>query len=181
MKEKNKAAVKELVELLEHKDKNIQSDCIKVLDEIGKINPAMVSSYCKIFIDMLENKNNRMVWGTMCVLDSIVDSHAELIFKSLVKIVEASDKGSVITKDHAVNILIKLSGDKQYTKTTFPLLIEQLKFCPGNQLPMYAENAAPIINVKNKQVFIETISARIKEMQTDSKKKRIEKVVKQLS
>jgi len=174
-------SVKKLAENLNNKDKNIQSDCIKVLYEIGERNPSLIASYAKEFIALLENKNNRLVWGAMTALDYIASENPKIIFKALVKIIDVADKGSVITNDHAVNILIKLSALKEYSGKTFPLLLERLETCPTNQLPMYAENSVPIINDENKNNFVIIISSRLKEVEKKSKKKRIEKVIKKLT
>ena len=111
---KDKKAVKELVENLKNKNKDIQHDCIKVLYEIGEINPSLVSDYIKDFIELLSHKNNRMVWGTMHALDAIALENPKEIYSHLTKIVKAADEGSVITRDHVVNIIIKLCGFKQY-------------------------------------------------------------------
>lgn len=45
---------------------------------------------------------------------------------------------------------------------------------------MYAENALPIINEQNKAVFKATLTKRIGEVDKESKRKRIEKVLKKL-
>jgi hypothetical protein len=177
----DKKAIKELIENLLNKNKNIQNDCIKVLYEIGEEKPSLISDYAKEFIQLLDNKNNRLQWGAMTALDSITLENPKLIYSSLAKIVSASDNGSVITKDHAVNILIKLCSLKQYSEDSFSLLIEQLLMCPTNQLPMYAENAIPVINDKNKKLFIKTLSSRLDEIEKETKRKRVEKVIKKLS
>jgi hypothetical protein len=170
-------AVQELVENLANKDKNIQSDCIKVLYEIGERKPALISSYAKEFIALLDNKNNRLVWGAMTALDAITLENPKPMYNDLTKIIDVADRGSVITKDHTVSILIKLAGIKQYADKAFALLIEQLKECPTNQLPMYAENALPIINDKNRALFAKTLSSRLDEVEKEAKRRRVEKVM----
>ncbi|GGA05026.1 hypothetical protein GCM10008018_58750 [Paenibacillus marchantiophytorum] len=177
----DKGAVKELVDNLYSSDKNIQSDCIKVLYEIGVIKPSLVVEYSKEFVTLLDQGNNRLVWGAMTALDVITLENPETIYLSLATIVDIADKGSVITKDHAVNILIKLCAVEQYADHAFTLLIEQLKKCPTNQLPMYAENAISIVNEKNKALFIETLISRLDEIEKDTKRKRVEKLIKKLS
>jgi len=104
-----------------------------------------------------------------------------LIYGSLSKIIAAADNGSVITKDHAVNILISLCSLKQYTENAFSLLIEQLLNSPTNQLPMYAEKAIPVINEKNKQLFVKALASRINDIGKETKRKRVEKVIKKFS
>jgi hypothetical protein len=43
---------------------------------------------------------------------------------------------------------------------------------------MYAENAVQIINDKNKNKFIKVLNTRLDDIEKDTKKKRVEKVIK---
>lgn len=104
-----------------------------------------------------------------------------MVYAALAKIMEVADKGSVITNDHCVGILIKLCAVKDYAGQAFSWLNERLQICATNQLPMYAENALPVINEKNKAVFIKTLKARVGEIEKDTKRARMEKVIKKLS
>jgi hypothetical protein len=174
--------VKELVDNLKHKDKDIQSDCIKVLYEIGERGSAdMIAPYCANFGDVLKSKNNRLVWGAMTALDMITMNNPKGIYDILPLIISAIDNGSVITIDHGVGVLAKLASFKDYNDTAFPLLIEQLKRCPSKQLPMYAEKSMIAINPVNQQQFVALIQSRISEMDKDSQIKRLNKVIKHIS
>lgn len=177
---KDKKAVQELVDNLNNKSKDIQHDCIKVLYEIGEINPALISSYSKEFLALLSHKNNRLQWGAMAALNSITLENPETIFSSLPQIMEAAGKGSVITTDNAVNILIKLCSLPPYADSAFTLLNEQLLISATNQLPMYAENAAPAIKEKHRKTFVQTLTSRLADIDKDSKRKRVEKIINKL-
>jgi hypothetical protein len=59
-------------------------------------------------------------------------------------------------------------------------LIEQLKNAATNQLPMYAENVLPIISDKYKSTVIKTLTKRLGEIEKETKRKRVEKVIKKL-
>ena len=178
---KDKKSVQELIDNLNNKSKDIQNDCIKVLYEIGEINPSLISDYAKEFIALLEHKNSRLQWAAMTAIDTITLENPKVIYASLIKIIAAADRGSVITKDYGVNILIKLCSLKQYADNAFSLLIEQLLSSPTNQLPMYAEKAMPLINDKNKALFIKTLTSRLDDIEKDTKRKRVEKVIKKFS
>jgi hypothetical protein len=181
VKSSDKKAVKELVENLSNKDKNIQSDCIKVLYEIGEQQPGLIAAYDKEFLALLDNKNNRLVWGAMTALDCIAGINPKGIYKNLTKILKASDTGSVITKDHCLGILTKLAAEKQYADNALALMLDEFKSCPTNQLPKYAEDAIPVITEKYKKDFIKVLSFRIKEIEKESKQKRVEKVIAKLN
>jgi hypothetical protein len=172
--------VKELVDNLANKSKDIQSDCIKVLYEVGEKKPELISKYAKEFVALLDSTNNRLQWGAMTALDAIAALDPKTIYPALGKILDIAEKGSVITRDHAVGILIKLCSVKAYSDYAFTLLIGELKTAPTNQLPMYAENAMPVISDKNKPLFIKTLSSRLDDIEKDTKRKRVEKVIKKL-
>lgn len=177
----DKKAVAELFEHLSNKSKDIQSDCIKVIYEIGVLKPKLIADFSKELIALLENKNNRLQWGAMTVLNTITKEIPKTIYKALGKIIHVANKGSVITNDHCVGILIKLCATKEYAEAVFLLLIERLKISPTNQLPMYAENTLPIINDKNRAIFIKTLNARLPDIEKDTKRIRVEKVLKKLN
>ncbi len=174
-------AVKELVDHLSNKSRDIQNDCIKVLYEIGERKPSLIAPYTKELISLLDNKNNRLQWGAMTALHTVTLENPKMIYSALSKIIAAADSGSVITRDYGVNILITLCSVKQYADAAFTLLIEQLSNCPANQLPMYAEKAIPVIHDKNKMKFIKTLSSRLEDIEKDTKRKRVEKVIRKFS
>ncbi len=177
----DKNAVRELMENLNNKNKDIQSDCIKVIYEIGILKPKLIVEFSKELVALLDSKNNRLQWGAMTALNTITNESPKTIYQALGKIIAIADKGSVITNDHCVGILIKLCAIKEHAADAFSLLNERLKISPTNQLPMYAENALPIINDTNKATFIKTLNARLPDIDKDTKRKRIEKVLKKLT
>lgn len=177
----DKAVVKELVALLAHKSKDWQNDSIKVLYEIGAIKPMLIAGYLEEFVRLLDTKNNRLQWGLMTATNTIVAEKPGEVFEYLPVLATAVEKGSVITRDNYVAILVKLYTVPKYADDAFALLKEQLLHCPANQLPMYAENAAPVINVRHKPAFISALQSRLDEFEKESKKKRVEKVLKKIA
>jgi hypothetical protein len=174
-------AVQELVENLNNKSSAIQSDCIKVLYETGERKPQLIVPYIETFVKALNHKNNRIQWGAMTALDAISSIAPEKVHKHLSSILKAADSGSVIMRDHAVQILVKLCSTAKYYKDAFPLLMEQLQVCPSNQLPMYAENAMSVINTGDKEKFVAVLQLRMGDMEKESKRKRVGKVLKKIS
>lgn len=173
-------AVTELIENLSHKSKDVRHDCIKVLYEIGGRAPSLIAAYAGQFAALLDSKDNRMQWGGMTALNTIAHERPDIVFTSIPKLAAVADKGSVITRDNFVAILIKLSGIPAYSGQTLPLLNEQMLSCPPNQLPMYAENALPVIEAAHKAEFIRTLTSRLGDFEKESKRKRVEKVLKRL-
>lgn len=181
VKSKNKKAVSELVENLANKDKNIQSDCIKVLYEIGERQPDLIAGYDKEFLALLDSKNNRLVWGAMTALDCVASTEPGRVYKHLGRILSAADAGSVITKDHAVGILIKLAGEKKYADNALTLLLDQLRSCATNQLGMYAERSLNVIPDDRKSSFVKVLTGRLRDIEKESQRKRVEKVIVKLA
>lgn len=174
------AAVASLVENLNHKSKDIRHDCIKVLYEIGDRKPSMIAEYAQQFAELLDNRDNRLQWGGMTALNAIANERPEVVFASVPRLAAVADKGSVITRDNFVEILIKLSRISTYADLTLPLLNEQMLSCPPNQLPMYAENALPVMAGTHKPDFVRTLTSRLGDLEKEPKRKRVEKVLKRL-
>ena len=174
-------AIEELVDHLHSKSNAVNSDCIKVLYEIGAINPNLIAHHADTFIQLLDEKNNRMQWGAMTALSSIVHVNPKPIYAALQKIIETADNGTVITKDHAINILIGLCSIKPFADKAFNQLLTQLANSPSNQVPMYAEKAMPVVQKKNSAAFLQTLTGRMKDFEKESQRKRVEKLVQKLN
>ncbi len=173
-------AVSVLMENLANKNRNIQSDCIKVLYEIGAVNAELIAPYYREFGKLLGSNQNRLVWGAMIALDAIATVEPKGIYALLPKIMEVADRGSVITRDHAVGILIKLGALKQYADKCVPLLIQQLMSCPPNQFAMYAERSLPLANNVNRAALERVLTKRLEALEKESQRSRVTKVLKRL-
>lgn len=174
------AAIKELAEAVRSGPARQASDALKVLYEVGARRPDLIGGQCPVFLEALKSKNNRQVWGAMTALDAVAEQKADLLVRELPAIIAAADRGSVIAKDHCNSILIKLAragyGDK-----AVPLLVARLKDAAPNQLPTYAEDMASVITPAAKPGFLAVLKARLADIGTDSKRKRVEKLLKKLN
>jgi len=176
----NKVGIKEIAENLRNKNQNVQSDCLKVLYEIGYLKPVLIADYTQNFLALLKSKNNRMVWGAMIALATIADKKPKEIYARLVDVTDAMDKGTLITVVWGTKVLAKVAAaDKTYKKKIFPLLTSQLKKCLPRDVPMQAESILPAIDADNKQEFLSIIDERKPEM-TASQLSRLKKVTKSL-
>ncbi len=177
----DRKAIQILIEHLSHKNKVIQNDCIKVIYEIGESRPDLIVRYFEIFLEMLDTKNNRLQWGVMTALNYIAHVKPQETFYHLPRILETAEKGSVITRDYAINIIITLADTEKYRTEAFALLREQLLGSPVNQFAMYAERTVPIIDKDNKEQFIKILETRMPDLEKESQKKRVEKIIRKLS
>jgi len=181
VEKESKSAIKELVDNLNNNDKKIQADCIKTLYETAYINPQMIADYYSVFLSLLSNKNNRLVWGGMIALTTIIDLKHKEIFAAIDLISESIKKGSVITIDSGIEILAKLNRYNEYHNTIEPFLTEQLWQCPIKQLPQYMEKSLISITNQNKEIYKKIITERKSECDKESQVKRLEKVLKKIN
>ena len=70
---------------------------------------------------------------------------------------------------------------KNYSSDAFALLMEQLLKAPVNQFPMYAERAMTIINENNQADFLKVLNNRLVDMDKESRRNRVEKVIKKIT
>src|SRR5262245_15614677 len=127
---KDKKGIREIAESLWHKNPQVQSDCLKVLYEVGYLDPTLIADRVADFIKLLEHKNNRLVWGAMIALSTITELKAAELFEYRNAILEAMEHGSVITIDNGVKTLALIAaGGAARSKSLFPYLLRHLETC----------------------------------------------------
>ena len=176
---RDKAGIREIAANLWNKDKNIQADCIKVLYEIGYIEPKLIADYAEDFVRCLKSKNNRLVWGGMTALTEVAKANPDAVFKYFDQIKKAKETGSVITVDNAISTLAwTAAANKKYNETIFPYLLSHLAGCRPKEVPQHSEKTLPAVNVGNKVEFIKVLEKRMEDL-SGSGLSRVKKVIKQ--
>ena len=176
---KDKAGIREIAENLWNKDKNIQFDCIKVLYEVGYIEPKLIAGYAEDFVKLLRSKNNRLVWGGMLALAQAARVNPDAVFKHLDEIKKAKETGSVITVDNAVAALAwTASANAQYNQAIFPYLLKHLSGCRPKEVPQHSEKTLPAVNSANKAGFVKVLEKRTEDL-SGSGLSRVKKVIKE--
>lgn len=176
---KDKSGIREVAENLWNKDRNIQADCIKVLYEVGAIEPKLISDYTDDFVKCLRSKNNRLAWGGMTALTEVAKSNPDAVFENLDAIKKAKETGSVITVDNAISALAyTAAANKNYNESIFPYLLRHLAGCRPKEVPQHSEKTLPAVNSDNKAVFIKVLEKRIEDL-SGSGLSRVKKVIKQ--
>lgn len=176
---KDRAGIREIAANLWNKDKNIQADCIKVLYEVGYINPGLVSEYSEDFVKLLGSKNNRLVWGGMIALATVAELKADIVFAHLAEMKQAMQTGSVITIDNGVQALARAaSKSDRYNRAMFPYLLNHLKTCRPKDVPQHSEKALPAVNASNKTQFASVLKKRLSDL-SGAGLRRVEKVIRQ--
>ena len=176
----DREAIELLVNSLTREKQTVKNDCIKVLYEIGGIDPNLIGPYLDNFLALLSSKNNRLQWGAMTALAEIARINPGGLFPHLPVILDAADRGSVITRDQSVNILIALMGHPEFAKDSAFLFSEQLAKSPDQQFSMYAERAFPALPKTSYPNFLKLLNERLPSLTKDSQKKRLTRLIKKV-
>ena len=177
----DKKGIREVADNLWNKDKHIQGDCIKVLYEVGFIEPKLIADYAEDFVKLLKSRNNRLVWGGMSALAEVAKANPDAVFKHLDTIKKAKETGSVITVDNAISTLAyTAAANSKYNEPIFPYLLKHLSSCRPKEVPQHSEKALPAVNTSNKNEFIKVLEKRMEDL-SGSGLARVKKVIKQAS
>ncbi|WP_240758352.1 hypothetical protein [Lysinibacillus sp. SGAir0095] len=176
----NHAGIEEIIENLSNKDKKIQNDCIKVAYEIGQVQPELISKYGLTFMELLNSRNNRLVWGAMTALATIAELASETLMAHLDTLKNAFETGSVITIDKGVLTLAKLATvSKENNEAIFPFLLQHLENCRPKEIPQHAESTLMAVTDEYKAEFLAVLQKREEELSAPQLK-RVKKIVKAL-
>ncbi len=171
------SGIQEISEHLWDKNVNIQNDCIKVLYEVGMINPALIGHYYRDFLKLIQSKNNRLVWGAMIALSTIAYHQADALFPHVELIMKVTKTGSVITTDAGIKTLGLIGSVKpEYREAVFPFLLDHLKTCRPKEVPQHSESTLPAVDTGNRKEFIAILNERIEDL-TSTGLKRVKKVI----
>ena len=176
----NIEGIQEIAENLWNKDTKIQSDCDGVMEEIGRHKPKLIEEYVFDFLKLLSNKRNRRVWQAMICLSFIAESKAGEIFEHRETILNAMEKGSVITQDNGIKILASVASvEDEYHQELYPYLIEKLKTCRPKSVAQYAESIFCAVKSENREEYIGVLNKRIGIL-TSSQQRRVKKIMREL-
>ncbi|MGE5073460.1 MAG: hypothetical protein ACM3MF_08530 [Anaerolineae bacterium] len=177
--QRDRDGICEIAENLWNHSRAIQADCLKVLYEIGAIDPALIADYGEDFVKLLHSRNNRLVWGGMTALRTIADLRPQVVMSHLDEIEDAIDKGSVITVDNGIDALARAaSKDERCAREVLPYLVDHLSTCRAKDLPQHAEKSLLAINSANKSRFIRVLTCRLDEL-SGAALARVKKVLKE--
>jgi len=172
------ADIREIAENLWNKEPNIQSDCLKVLYELGYLVPELIADYLDDFLKLLKHRNNRMVWGGMIALSTIAGLQADRIFPHVDEIQKTMEAGSVITNDAGIKALTEVAARKnEYRARIVPYLLERLSNSRPVDAPRYAEIILAAIGTADKAEFVKILEKRM-EAASGSRLARLKKAIK---
>ena len=171
------AGIREIAEHLANDNPQIQSDCLKVLYEIGYREPELIAAYAPAFVDLLRSRNNRLVWGSMIALSTLAQIAPNMLFAHSTVIQQAIERGSVITVDNGIKTLARIAaGNAAYNQVIFPYLLRHLDTCRPKDIPQHADSIVVAVNTGNQQAFIAALEQRLAGMPA-SRVARLRKVI----
>lgn len=174
---KDQAGIQEIAAHLWDKNKNVRSDCLKVLYEIGYIDPALIADYVEDFLRLLQDRENRMVWGAMIGLATVAPLRPEEIGADLHNVLAAVEHGSVITVVWGIRTLsIVAAADASCRERVWPFLMQHLQRCTPRDVPVHAEDIAHTVVASNKDEFLAALEARRTEL-SPAQASRLKKVL----
>lgn len=176
---KDRAGIREIADNLWNQDPAVQNDCIKVLYEIGALEPGLIADYVGDFLELLTSRQNRLVWGGMIALSTVVEIKADELFPHCEEIQRAMQAGSVITVDNGVKTLALIAAQQPaYARRIFPDLLDHLAGCRPKDVPQHAEKTLVAVNAANKAQFIHILEKRMQDL-SPAQTARLRKVIRE--
>jgi hypothetical protein len=178
----NADGIKEISEYLNDKNSSISSDCIKVLYEIGYLKPKLIQDYVNTFLNLLESKNNRMVWGGMIALATIAQLRSEEIYKQIDLVLLTIKKGTLITEVWGIKTLVDVSMNCDlYKERLLPVLFEFLEKCRPIDFATRVETLLPVIvTPEENEIFNRIIEIKSEEL-SEAQRKKLQTIMKRYS
>lgn len=177
----DREGIREIADNLKHPNPNVQSDCLKVLYEIGYLAPGLIADYVHDLLALLRHKNNRMVWGGMIALATIAALRPHDIWQDVDTVIDIVAHGTVITVVSGVRALAKVAAaDEVYSRRLFPILLQHIGSCIPRDVPTHAESILCAVNEGNRAEFLSALESRQSEM-TSAQRARLVRVKGRLS
>lgn len=153
----DKAGIREIAQNMHNDNKNIHSDCMNVMYELGRVDPHLITPYATDFVKFLKSKNHHMVEGAITALMEISKVDPEFIFKNLTEIKRITETGSDLAVDKSISALAHTAADERFSAEVFPYLLQHLSTCPHKHLTERAEKSLPAVNEINSADFVKAL------------------------
>jgi hypothetical protein len=177
---RDRKGIREIADNLWHANQNVRSDCLKVLYEIGYIDPSLIAGYSDKFLRLLNDKENRMIWGAMIALATVAPLCPHEIWTNIDDVIRTVNGGTLITVVWGIKALASVaSSDPRYEKKIFPVLLGTLRTCIPRDIPTHAESIVRALRQDNRKDFLALLERRGKEL-TTSQASRLKRILKKM-
>ena len=176
---KDERGIREIVQGLSHSHTGVQADCVKVLYEIGYLDPKLVAGYVRDFLGLLTSRNNRLVWGGMTALSTVAGLRPKEIYDQRREILQVMAGGSVITVDAGVQTLaVAAVTSPGRRRGLLPHLVKHLARCRPKDVPQHSEKILRAVDQASKAAVLRVLERRLPEL-TSAQQARVRKVIRQ--
>ena len=173
----NRQGIREIAENLANKNPSVRADCLKVLYEVGYIEPGLIAEHVESILSLLHEKNNRLVWGAMIALSTIAELKSAAIGRHAEEIMIIMESGSVITADNGVKTLAGVaSKEPRLRKKLVTFLFDHLRTCRPKDVPQHAEKTLVAVDRQARAEFIRILDGRLPDL-SPAQAKRVKKVI----
>ncbi|MEI6284881.1 MAG: hypothetical protein WCP79_00100 [Bacillota bacterium] len=132
---------------LSDKNRNVRSDCLKVLYEAGYSRPDLIAGFVDDFIVLLDAKENRMQWGAMIALALISGFHPAKLFALRSKLIAKMQHGTLITQVWGLKLFVGIiAANRECFSELRPVLKQYIESARSLDLPGRLEHYAPILD-----------------------------------
>ena len=177
---KDRKGIREIAAGLWNKNRSIRSDCLKVLYEIGYLDPGLIADYVDDFLKLLADKENRMVWGSMIALATIADRRPKEIWQHIEDVKRATKQGTLITLVWGVRTMAGVAAaNAKYRKALFPVLLGHVRTCIPRDVPTHAESMLCAVSKNNRKDLLSVLERRRKEL-SPSQTTRLRRVIRRV-
>lgn len=176
---KDRRGIREIVQGLSHTHPGVRADCVKVLYEVGYLDPKLVAGYVSDFVHLLGHRDNRLVWGGMTALSTVAGIRPKEIYDRRKEILQAMAGGSVITVDAGVlTLAVAAATSPARRRGLLPPLLKHIASCRPKDIPQHSEKILPAVDHATKAPFLRVLKKRLPEL-TSAQQARVRKVMKQ--
>ena len=176
---KDERGIREIVQGLSHSHPGVQADCVKVLYEIGYLDPKLVAGYVRDFLGLLTSRNNRLVWGGMTAPSTVAGLRPKEIYDQRREILQVMAGGSVITVDAGVQTLaVAAVTSPGRRRGLLPHLVKHLARCRPKDVPQHSEKILRAVDHASKAAFLRAVERRLPEL-TSAQQIRVRRVIRQ--
>jgi hypothetical protein len=173
----NRQGIREIAENLSNKNPRVRADCLKVLYEVGYIEPGLIAEHVESILSLLPEKNNRLVWGAMIALSTIAELKSAAIGRHAEEIMRIMERGSVITVDNGVKTLAGIaSKEPRLRKKLVTFLFDHLRTCRPKDVPQHSERTLVAVDRQSRAEFIKILGERLAGL-SPAQAKRVKKVI----
>jgi hypothetical protein len=174
---RDRAGIREIVTGLTSAAAGVAPDCIKVLYEVGEIDPELIGGFAPTFRALLTHRNNRLVWGGMTALNVIAGVRADEVYRMRHEITAAIERGSVITADNGVQALARVAAARpSYSRALAPYLLEHLAVCRPKDVASRAEKIFSALAAAQREELARVLTRRRADL-TASGRARVDRVL----